>query len=428
MGTKLYGDPEVALRELIQNSIDACQLRAALEKKWGNEYKPKIIVKYFLENDNDCLEVSDNGTGMDQYIVDNYYSKIGSSYYTSSDFYGIKSEYNPDFIPRSRFGIGILSCFMVADTIITDTKRVKGHCSSYDPLNITIEGQDSIFLVKKGNRQTVGTDTILILRKKKHPWEKMIDDEFIDSVKRVVPNPPILIEIATDKKDEEIDEESFSHYTIDELKGSDWNEHENLRTIDININYQGLVGIARVGLLEQHNLPVSKVDVKSTDINIEGEIYTLEKEINLSTNEISLSSSSITINDDGGIKKTNFGSKIAESKSRVSLYGIEVPMSLFPHSWERQTGQAVLSWPFPMLLILDIGGNRELDLNSSRSQILNNEKWLNIEEDLAFEICSKIKRNVGADYWEKLLPIIQETKNGTFLEGLKKVNIEKHHA
>ena len=65
MGTKLYGDPEVALRELLQNSIDACLLRQALEKKWGNLYSPEIQVNYYTERGNDVLEIIDNGTGMD---------------------------------------------------------------------------------------------------------------------------------------------------------------------------------------------------------------------------------------------------------------------------------------------------------------------------------------------------------------------------
>ena len=87
MGTKLYGDPEVALRELIQNSIDACLLRDAMERSWGNSYSPEISVKYYQKDDDDILEVIDNGTGMDNDIIDNYYSKIGSSFYKSADFY-----------------------------------------------------------------------------------------------------------------------------------------------------------------------------------------------------------------------------------------------------------------------------------------------------------------------------------------------------
>lgn len=118
MGTKLYGNPEVALRELLQNSIDACLLRQAQENKWGNPYNPEIFVKYYTEDNEIILEVDDNGTGMDEDIIDNYYSKVGSSFYKSTEFYNLKSESNADFTPTSRFGIGILSCFMVADTLI----------------------------------------------------------------------------------------------------------------------------------------------------------------------------------------------------------------------------------------------------------------------------------------------------------------------
>jgi hypothetical protein len=423
MGTKLYGNPEVALRELIQNSIDACLLRGALEAKWGNEYKPRIEIKYYHQNDDDFLEVNDNGVGMDQEIVDKYYSKIGSSFYTSADFYDIRAECDSDFVPRSRFGIGILSCFMVADTIITDTKKIKGPSDSSEALNITIEGQDSIFWVKKGDRQNVGTNTCLILRKKRHPWEKMSNEDFIDSVKRSIPNPPFLISIKTDKINDKIDEKSFYKYSIADLKDYNWKDHENHRQIDVNIDRMdiGFVSILQVGLLEEHDMPTRRISVKSKDVSIDGEIYSLEKEMTLSDNKIELISTSITINDDENIESKKLTSTIAESKSRVSLHGIEIPMSLFPRSWESKTGQAILSWPFPVLIILDVGGTRDLNLNSSRSQILNDEKWSDLEEDLAMEVCLQIKRKVDNKYWEKLLPIIQETSNELFLNGLKRV-------
>jgi hypothetical protein len=423
MGTKLYGNPEVALRELLQNSIDACLLRMALEKKWGDAYEPEIVVKYYNENDIDYLEVNDNGSGMDQEIIDKYYSKIGSSFYTSPDFYELKSEYNPDFKPTSRFGIGILSCFMVADTIIVDTRKITERYSSSSALNITIEGQDSIFWVKRGTRQNVGTNTQLSLRKKKHPWEKMDEDEFIDSVKRLVPNPPFCIKIETDKKNERINEQSFQLYSIDDLKGSYWEDNENLKQIDIKIDNmdKGYVGMAKIGLLEIYEKPEEKVTVKSTSIRIENEDYTLEKEIELIPNEIQLSSTSVTVNDARKIEKKNFKTTIAKSQSRISLHGIEIPMSLFPAAWERQKGQAQLTWPFPVLIILDVCGNRDLNLNSSRSQILSDEIWLEFEEDIVAEICLQIKQKVGNEYWNDLLPIIKKTKNQIFLEGLKRV-------
>ena len=47
MGTKLYGKPGVALRELLQNSIDACLLSKALHEKWKVPYDPLIKVRYY---------------------------------------------------------------------------------------------------------------------------------------------------------------------------------------------------------------------------------------------------------------------------------------------------------------------------------------------------------------------------------------------
>src|SRR5258706_8012098 len=110
---------------------------------------------------------------MDQDIIDKYYSKVGSSFYKSTDFYDLKSETNADFTPTSRFGIGILSCFMVADTLVVDTRRVYGPHKSSAPINITIEGQESIFWIKPGQLDIPGTKTKLVLRKNKNPWQKL---------------------------------------------------------------------------------------------------------------------------------------------------------------------------------------------------------------------------------------------------------------
>lgn len=423
MGTKLYGNSEVALRELIQNSIDACLLRKSLEKKWGNNYEPKIMVRYYSENGEDYLSVNDNGTGMDQYIVDTYYSKVGSSFYTSSDYYDLRSEFKPEFIPTSRFGIGILSCFMVSDTIITETRKVTGPNTSSEPLNITIEGQESIFWVKAGSRDSVGTDTCLVLRKKKHPWDKMSHEEFISSVKNIIPNPPFKIEIIADLEKDFIDENCFQKICADDLAKSNWEDNDNVKQIDIDINRpeKGFIGSIKIGLLELHETPVDSLHVTSTSVEINGEDYILEKTIKMSTNEIELISSSITIDDDGNIEESKLTSKIAESKSRISLHGIEIPSSLFPRSWEIKSGQPRINWPFPIVIVIDICGNKDLDLNSSRTQILGNEKWSNLEEELAFETCYQIKEKVEEDYWMELVDLFKKSKNEVFLSGLKRV-------
>jgi hypothetical protein len=425
MGTKLYGNPEIALRELLQNSIDACLLRKAQELKWGyTKYEAEITVKYYSENGEDILKVTDNGTGMDQYIIDNYYSKVGSSFYKSADFHNLKAESNADFIPTSRFGIGILSCFMVSDTLIVDTKRILGPHKSTEPLNITVEGQESIFWIKSGEREVPGTTTKLILRKTKNPWNKMKEEEFIKSVERVIPNPPFKINIETDKTKTTRDEHSFREFTADSLKDYSWNKNHYIRTFDISLNNKelGIVGSAIVAILEKRGKPVESIEINSREVVIEGCGYTLERSLNISENSIEEDSKSITIDDDGDINEDNSFHKLNHSISRISLHGIEIPSTLFPNSWEMKPNQVKITWPFPLVLVIDICGTRDLDLNSSRTEIIKSEKWIDFEEELAFQICNEVFNKVTSGYWENWKEIlIKNTKCEEFLRGLNRI-------
>ncbi|MDF1818385.1 MAG: ATP-binding protein [Immundisolibacteraceae bacterium] len=423
MGTKLYGDPEVALRELLQNSIDACLLRIALESSWGTNYEPKISIKYSTENDEDVLEIIDNGTGMDQRIIDSYYSKVGSSFYKSSEFFDLKTQSKAQFTPTSRFGIGILSCFMVADTLVVDTRRVYGPHKSSDPINLRVEGQDSIFWIKPGQREVPGTSTKLFLRKSKNPWDRMDEDEFISSVENVIPNPPFKIEIETDSTRKIKDENSFKQIKAESLKDRSWDEHDNIKeiSIDFNDSSKGFVGSAVIAILESHGLPTTRIQVTSNSIEIEGELYDLEKNISIGGKEISESTTSISIDEDGEIDQSNSYSALYQSNSRLSLHGIEVPFSLFPESWREQHNQVKLKWPFPVLIVIDIGGNLDLDLNASRTQIIMSDKWIILEEILAEEICLNIVKSVAPDYWKALERVLKDsTKNEVFLRGLSK--------
>ncbi len=422
MGTKLYGSSEVALRELLQNSIDACLLRQAQEKKWGNLYNPEISVKYYSQDGEFILEVDDNGTGMDQYIIDNYYSKVGSSFYKSTDFYNLKSESNADFTPTSRFGIGILSCFMVADTLWVDTKRVYAPHKSSEPICVTVEGQESIFLIQDGKREIPGTTTKLFLRSK-NPWERLSEDDFIKSVETVIPNPPFKINIETSSHVKTRDENSFKEVVASSIKDFSWRNHENIKMVDIELNniIDGFVGSAMVAILESQGKPVSDIELNSRDVEIEGKVYTLERKIYISENSITETSKSITINDDGEISEDSSFSELAKSKSRISLHGIEIPSSLFP-SWNRKSNQVKISWPFPIIIVVDICGSRDLDLNSPRTEIIMSEKWIDFEEKLATSICKRLSEIVEAEYWKNLKEVLKlKTKNEIFIKALENV-------
>jgi len=111
-GHTLYNDTSVVLRELVQNSFDAIRLQQLVDQQNGSTQTPGKVTIHWdsLER---ILSVEDNGTGMTQEIILQHLLLVGSSRYQNPDF---KRQY-PDFSPISRFGIGLLSAFMVADTV-----------------------------------------------------------------------------------------------------------------------------------------------------------------------------------------------------------------------------------------------------------------------------------------------------------------------
>ena len=141
MGVGLYKDPYASLRELYQNSMDACKCMQYKDLAIGREYHG--LIEFGLECDETTtyLYCSDNGVGMTDYVIENYLLKIGNSYYNSSDFYREQSTWNTDFVPTSQFGIGILSCFMIADRIEILTKTIE----SKNLLACCIDGPQEFF-------------------------------------------------------------------------------------------------------------------------------------------------------------------------------------------------------------------------------------------------------------------------------------------
>ena len=163
VGHTLYNDSSVVIRELVQNGLDAIKLQNEIEHR-NNAQKTegKIIVSY--EEESNILSFSDNGTGMTVYDIENYLLRVGSSKYSSTAF----QKEHPDFVSISRFGIGILTCFLVADDIEIIT------CSSENGEANTIffRNVDGKYLLKSMNKKDLpthisnhGTEIRLHLRK-----------------------------------------------------------------------------------------------------------------------------------------------------------------------------------------------------------------------------------------------------------------------
>jgi len=123
MGEKIYGSKKYGLRELIQNSYDACILKNEIDTKnakFGEDVLPPKIKVIVSENDNIVL-IQDNGIGMSLEVVKEHFLNIGISYYKSTDFKLRDYSYNP----IGNFGIGFLACFMLSDHVSVITRNYK---------------------------------------------------------------------------------------------------------------------------------------------------------------------------------------------------------------------------------------------------------------------------------------------------------------
>lgn len=418
MGTKLYGKPEVALRELIQNSIDACLLRGKLHEKWGEPYKPEIVIKFEHNGDVEYLEIIDNGIGMNQYIIDNYYSNIGSSYYKSNEFFELIGSLKTTYTPISRFGIGILACFMVSDHLEVNTRRIIDQYECDESLRITIEGSDSLFVITDSNRKTPGTTTKLKLRKQ-HPWEKLNEDRFIESVKRVVPNPPFDLIIKTSKIEETHSLLNTDFFDLNQIKDYSWSRMNNISTfrIDIDDEEKGLRGVCDIAIITTKNKVAEDINITSKDVEVDGENYTLSMDIKYGRNCIEKRSDTISVNDDGQVEVDSSYTRIFNSNSLLSIHGIEVPCQLFP-DLSTLYEKAVLNFPLPLAFKIDIYGDSDLNLNSARTKVIYDEKWLKFESDLYEVINRGLALKLGDKKWGQLKTIMISKTKSNVLENL----------
>ncbi len=170
LSDKIYqGDPYVFLRELLQNSIDAIRMRREIIQKYagfnpGNLGVIEVNVQH-LENGDIIVTWTDDGIGMDEYIVENYLAVAGKSYYRSLKFEreGLVMD------PISRFGIGILSCIMGTNHIEIETYKDQNLPPQSEPLKITIPDSRRQFRIETLPQETtkIGTTVRVFIEGKK---------------------------------------------------------------------------------------------------------------------------------------------------------------------------------------------------------------------------------------------------------------------
>jgi hypothetical protein len=179
-GHRLYTDKRVFLRELVQNAVDACNLR----KLFDPDISPSITIS-FRESEN-RISIRDNGIGMDRQWLEKYFMNIGISFYRSDEFSDAVGSSDLRFSFISTFGIGFLSTFLVADRIRIRTRKPSGK-----GLAITIADFKDYFDVRPLEEDFLaGTEVVLTLKPpRRNVWRKMEYLSYLKSNLRFVPIP-----------------------------------------------------------------------------------------------------------------------------------------------------------------------------------------------------------------------------------------------
>lgn len=163
LGTGLYGEPRVGLREIIQNSIDACRWRACKENGYDAGTQPtiKIIIDErekddWGKNKDPEVRIIDNGIGMSLETVKTCFLGIGNSIYNHPAYKLSKEKFNH----IGKHGIGFFAAFMLSDKVKIRTR----HIDSKDEIKVVVTSWQENALVQRVKIDPIHVGTEIILR------------------------------------------------------------------------------------------------------------------------------------------------------------------------------------------------------------------------------------------------------------------------
>lgn len=231
-GVKLYGNPNIALRELIQNSLDAINLyRIHTGQNNINVGEIKLSIK--KRNDDLYLTITDNGIGMSQTIMTNELLDFGGSYWRSNRFkYDFEGIHTKGFESIGKFGIGFFSTFMIGNKITVTSWKFGEAITNMKTLDF-YDGLLSSPILREPNNQekslVIDRGTSITIKIKDDPFGKtgfignsqFKKNTLFSLVRFFIPSPNVKITV------EEIDGEinTIKPNTVDNLNFDDFIDH-----------------------------------------------------------------------------------------------------------------------------------------------------------------------------------------------------------
>lgn len=174
VGENLYNDKLTSLRELLQNSIDTCRYKKVLN--------PDYIPEIKLTISKSSIKIEDNGLGMDEFIIKNYFGKLCSSFYQQESV-------KKDFDAIGQFGVGVFSYFLMADYIDIETKTEKDATLHF---RLDQDPKNYFHFFKTSTRKLAGTTITLNLKQEYASYNDVNYVEYVKDKFRYI-EFPILI-------------------------------------------------------------------------------------------------------------------------------------------------------------------------------------------------------------------------------------------
>jgi hypothetical protein len=207
MGQQLYGEKWPALRELYQNALDACRYRRASEELAVKEsksaraarYTGQIDIRFGTDIGRRYIECVDDGIGMADRHIRRLFAYAGQRFSDSHEFHIDRARWDEadiPFFPNSRFGVGVLSYFMLAEELdVTSRRWTSPTTTPSAPIHARIVGSGSLFRLESTLDPTrmisdFGTSVRLYLRE-----DSPEDDALLESILTWlgIPEVPVTI-------------------------------------------------------------------------------------------------------------------------------------------------------------------------------------------------------------------------------------------
>ncbi|MDH7588543.1 HD domain-containing protein [Serratia bockelmannii] len=202
----LYGNkPGVGIRELMQNSVDACNELIDYYYKMGSGLNENsatnVTIRLSKQKNGNTITISDHGIGMTLSVIENYFLNIGASFRKSDLWKSIHETDGHSNVHRTgRFGIGLLAAYLLGDEIHVKTRHVseqKGYQFSCR--------QDSDAIVVKPIEFHIGTEITIVINDEMYKNLKA-DSTYVESFYwdwYCLPNPKVTRIVANEIDEDE---------------------------------------------------------------------------------------------------------------------------------------------------------------------------------------------------------------------------------